>query len=64
MLKDLFGKILLLDLASFTPLSRIMAFSLIARPSGGTVVIWELQIDIPPRLTPKGMNKPRLSIRS
>ena len=63
MLKDLFGKILLLDLASFTPSSRIMAFSLIARHSRGTVVTWELQIDVPPRHTPKGMDKPKLSIR-
>ena len=59
MLKDLFGKILLLGLASFTPSSRIMAFSLIVRPSGGTVVTWELPIDIPPRLIHKGMDKLR-----
>ena len=64
MLQDLFGKILLLDLASLTPSSRIMAFSLIARPLRGIVMTWELQIDISPWLTPKGMDRPRLSIRS
>ena len=64
MLKDLFGKILLLDLVSFTPSSQITACSLIARPSGGTIVTWRLPIDISPRLTPKIMDRPRPSIKS
>ena len=62
--RDLFGKILSLGLGSLIPLSRIMVFSLIARPLGGTVVTWELRIDIPPRFIPEGMDRPRLSIRS
>ena len=32
--------------------------------SGGTVTSWELRIDIPPRPTPRGMDKSKLSTRS
>ena len=57
-------KKLSLNLGSLIPLSWIMAFSLIARLSEGTVVIWELQIGIPPQLIHGGMDRQRLSIRS
>ena len=50
MLRDLFGKILSLGLGSPIPSSWIMVFSLIVKPSEGTVVTWELRICIPPRL--------------
>ena len=40
--RDLFGKILSLGLGSLTHSSLIMDFSLIAKPSGGIVVTWEL----------------------
>ena len=41
-------KILLPDSGSLTPSSRTMVFSLIVRPSGGTVANWESLIDILP----------------
>jgi len=41
-----------------------MAFNLIANLSGDIVVTWELRLDILPQLIPKGMDKPRLLIRS
>ena len=40
----LFGKILSLGLGSPTPLSLIMVFNLIAKPSGDTVMTWALRI--------------------
>ena len=48
MSKGLCGKILSLGLGSFIPSSLTMVFSLIARPSGGTVVNWVLRIGTPP----------------
>ena len=51
MLRDLLGKILSLSLGSPIPSSQTMVFNLIAKPSGNTVVTWELQIDIPPSLS-------------
>ena len=49
--RDLFGKILSLGLGSPIPSSRTMVFSLIAMPSRGTIMTWELQIGIPPSLS-------------
>jgi len=60
--RNLCGKTLSFDLGSPIPSSQTMVFSLIAKPSGGTVVTWELQIGIPPRLIHKGMDRPRLLI--
>ena len=62
--RDFFGRILLLDLGSLILLFQIMTFNLIVRPSEGTVLTLELRIGIAPRLTPKGMDKLRLLIRS
>ena len=62
-LRNLCGKILSLSLGFLTPISQSMVFDLIAKPSGGTVVIWALRIGTPPQLIPKGMDRPRLSIR-
>ena len=62
--RDLFGKTLSLDLGSLIRLSQTMDFSLIVKPLGCTVVIWELWIGIPPRLTHRVMDKLRLSTRS
>ena len=61
--RNLFGRILSLGLESLIPSSRIMGFSLIAKPSAGTVVNWALRIGTSPRLILKGMDKPRLLIR-
>ena len=63
MSRYLFGKISSLGLGSPTPSTLIMVFNLIVKPSGGTVVTWELRIDIPLRLIHKGMDKLRLLIR-
>ena len=62
--RDLFGRTLSLGSGSFISSSRTMAFSLIARLSGDTIMTMGLQIDIPTRLIHKGMDKQRLSIRS
>ena len=64
MQRNLSGRTSLLNLESLMPSSWITAINLIARPSGDTVVTWELQTYIPLRLTPKGMGRPRLLIRS
>ena len=60
--RDLFGKILSLDLESLVHSSWIMVFSLITKPSGGIAVIWALQISIPLWLIHKRMDMPRLLI--
>ena len=39
-------------------------FSSIAKLLGGTITNWELRINILPQPTPRGMGKPKLSIRS
>ena len=62
--RDLCGKILLLDLGSLVPSSLTMVFSLIVRPLRGIVVISALRIGTLPWLTHRGMDRPRLSIRS
>ena len=62
--RDLCGKILSLGLGSLTPSSQTMVFSLIAKPLGGTIVIWVLRIGTPPWLIHRGMDRSRLSIRS
>ena len=51
MLRYLFGKTLSLSLGSLIHSSRIMVFSLIAMPSRGTIMTWELRIGIPPSLS-------------
>ena len=61
--KDLFEKKLSLGLGSPIPSSRTMVFSLIAKPSGSTIVTWELQIGISPLFIHRGMDRLRLSIR-
>ena len=61
--RDLCGKILSLGLGSLIPSSWITVFSLIAKPSGGTVVTWVLRIGIQLQLTYKEMDRPRLSIK-
>ena len=43
MSKGLFGRVLLLDLGFPIPSSRIMAFNLIAEPSGNTVLTWGIK---------------------
>ena len=40
------------------------AFNLIVRPSRDTIVIWALGIGTPPWLIHKGMDRPRLTIKS
>ena len=62
--RDLFEKTLSLGLGSLIHLSQTMDFSLIAKPSGGIVVTWELRIGIPHRPTYRGMDRLRLLIRS
>ena len=62
--RDLYGKILSLSLGSLTPSSRTMVFNLIANPLGGIVVIWAFRIGTPPWLIYRGMDKPRLLIKS
>jgi len=62
--KDLSGKIFSHDLESPIPASQIMDFNLIVKPSGDTVAIWEKRISILLQLIHKGMDRPRLSIRS
>ena len=64
MLRDLCGKILLLGLRSLIPLSRTMGFSLIVKPSRGTVVNWASRIGTQLWIIHKGMDRPRLLIRS
>ena len=61
--RSLFGKILSLDSGSPIPSSQTTAFSLTARPLGDIVVTRVLRIDIPPWLTHKGMDRPRLLTR-
>ena len=61
---DLYGKILSLGLGSLIPLSRTMVFSLIAKPSGGTVVTWTLKVGIQHQPTHKEIDMLRLSIKS
>ena len=63
-LKNLFGKTLSPGSGSFTPSSRTIIFSSIAKPSGGTIANWELRIDILPQPTPRRMGKPKLLTRS
>ena len=62
--KKLFGKTLSHDSGSLVPLSRTMAFSLIANLSGDTILTWKLRTDTPPHLIPKEMGKLRLLSRS
>ena len=62
--KSLSRKTLLPGSGSLTPSSQIMVFSSIVSASRDTTVNWELRIDILPHLTPRGMGKPRLLIRS
>ena len=62
MLKGLCGRTLSLGLGSLIPSSRTTDFSLIARLLEGTVVNWVSQIGIPLQLTPRGIDKLRLSI--
>ena len=63
MQRDLFRKILSLDLESLIRSSQTMVFSLIARLSEGIAVTLALKIGTPPRLIHKGIERPRLSIR-
>ena len=62
--RDLCGKILSLGLGSLTPSSRTIVFNLIVRPSRDTIVIWALGIGTPPWLIHKGVDRPRLTIKS
>ena len=64
MSKGLFGRVLLLDSGFPMLSSRIMAFNLIAKLSGNTVLTWVLIIDIPLQPIHKEMVRPKLSTRS
>ena len=63
-LRNLSGKTLSLDLGSFTPSSRTMAFNLTSNRLDYIVVNWELRTDILPQPILKETDKPRLLIRS
>ena len=63
-LRNLFGKMLSLDLGSLTPSSWTMAFSLTTNPLGYIVVNWELRTYILPQSILKETDKPKLLIRS
>ena len=63
MLRDLCGKILLLGLRSLIPSSRTMGFSLIVKPSRGTVVNWASRIGTQLWIIHNGMDRLRLLIR-
>ena len=62
--KGLCERTLSLGLGFLIPSSQTMDFSLIARLSEGTVENWVSRIGISLYLIPRGMDKPRLLIRS
>ena len=62
--KGFYGRTSSLGLIFLIPSSKTTDFSLIARLLEGTIVNWVSQIGIPLSLIPRGMNKPRLLIRS
>ena len=62
--KNLFKRILLLDLGSLIPSSRTMCFSLIVKLSGDITVNWALGIDIQPQPICNGMGKLKQSTKS
>ena len=57
-------KVLSLNLGFLIPSSQIMGFNLIAKLLGGTAASWVLRIGIQLQLTHRGMDRPRLLIRS
>ena len=57
MQRNLYGRILLLDLGFPILLSRTLGFNLTARPSGGIVVNLALGIDTQPQPIRRGMGR-------